>query len=143
MFVAVLAAAAVACGSAAAVIPSSWAQLRATLAPASGANAAGRFSGLLVNGGVPSRWQLTWRLSLPPLRGPMTASLRLSAARGSAPATRTLCRQCARGAKGTMTLTADQALRVTGDDAVIVVRTPSAALRGPVKAFVHVPVPVH
>ena len=42
-----------------------------------------------------------------------------------------------------MILTQSQALRVTHDEAVIVVKTPSATLRGPVKAFVHVPVPVN
>jgi hypothetical protein len=143
MFAAVLAVAAIACGSAAAILPTRWVQVRANLAPVSGASAGGQFSGLLVKGGVPSRWQLTWKLSLPSLRGPMSASLRVGAAQNLAPATRMLCKQCARGAKGATTLTANQALRVTRDDAVIVVQTPSATLRGPVKAFVHVPVPVN
>lgn len=137
-----LAVAAIACGSAAAVLPSSWVQVRAHLAPVAGTNADGRFSGLLLRGGAASRWQLAWKLSLPSLGGPMTASLRVGSAQGAAPSTRTLCRQCARGAKGAMTLTANQALRITRDDAVVVVRTPTAMLRGPVKAFVHVPVPV-
>jgi hypothetical protein len=123
-------------------LPPSWVQVRARLAPVAGANAAGKFSGLLVRGGAPTRWQLTWTLSLPSLGGPTTASLRVGAAQGSAPATRTLCKQCARGAKGTMTLTMNQALRITRDNAVVVVQTPSATLRGPVKAVFHVPVPV-
>jgi hypothetical protein len=143
MFVAVLAVAAIACGSAAAILPSSWVQVHARLAPAGGTNAAGTFSGLLLRGGAASRWQLTWKLSLPALGGPMTASLRVPAAQGAASATRMLCSRCARGAKGAMTLTGSQALRVTRDDAVVVVQTPSATLRGPVKAFVHVPVPVN
>jgi hypothetical protein len=41
-----------------------------------------------------------------------------------------------------MTLTATEAVRIANDDAVVVVRTPSAMLRGPLKAFVHVPVPM-
>jgi hypothetical protein len=142
VFVVALAVAAIACGSAAAILPTSWVQVRAHLAPVSGANAAGKFSGLLVRGDVPSRWQLTWTLSLPSLGGPMTASLRVGAAQGSAASTRMLCKQCARGARGTLTLTMNQALRVTRDNAVVVVQTPSATLRGPVKAVVHVPVPV-
>jgi opacity protein-like surface antigen len=142
MFLAVLAAAAIACGSAAAVMPSTWVTVRAHLAPVSGTSGTGRFNGLLLRGGAASRWQLTWELSLPALRGPMTASLQVGAAKGAAPATQMLCKQCARGAKGAMTLTGSEALRVTRDDVVVVVQTPSATLRGPLKAFVHVPVPL-
>lgn len=136
MFLAALAVAAVACGSAAAIIPSTSVQVRASLAPVSRANAPGKFGGLLVNGGVPGRWELTWKLSLPSLRGSKTASLEVGAAR-------VLCRQCTRGARGALKLTVSQALRVTHDDAVIVVETPHATLRGPVEASVHVPVPFH
>lgn len=142
MFAAVLAAAAIVCGSAAAILPSSWVQVRAHLAPVSGTTATGRFSGLLVKGGPVSGWRLTWNLSLPSLGGSMTASLQVGAAKGAAPVTRMLCKQCARGAKGALTLTGAQALRVTRDNAVVVVQTQSATLRGPVKAFLHVPVPV-
>src|SRR5712691_10838272 len=103
-FLVALAVAAAASGSAAAAMPAFWLNLHARLAPVAGTTAAGRFDGALVRTGdgrtpetqsaVPragSRWRLSWKLTLPALRGPMTASLRVSAAPGAAPMARMLC----------------------------------------------------
>lgn len=138
---------AIGCGSAAAAaIPVFWMDLHARLAPVAGTAGAGGFTGtLLVSLGTdrpePSanlppttRYsQLNWRLSLPPLRGPVSASLRLPAANGAAPVARTLCARCSRGASGKVRLTVAEGLRITRPGAVAVVRTPSAMLRGPIK----------
>jgi hypothetical protein len=139
--------AAVACGSAAAAMPSFALHVHARLAPTAGTSAAGSFDGVLASdsiGKVPfaqaafprqTAWRLGWRLSLPPLRGPITASLRIAAVKGAAPVARVLCTPCALEAKGTMTLTASQGLRVAGSHAVVVVHAPAATLRGPVKVL--------
>lgn len=150
--VAGLAAAAVVAGSAAAARPMFLLNVHARLAPVAGTKAAGSFDGELVlssgsktsgtaslpRAAVP--WRLSWRLSLPALKGAMTASLHLRAANGAAPATRTLCTHCGTAVSGTMTLTGTQALRITQADSFVVVSTRSATLRGPIKVFVRVPV---
>jgi hypothetical protein len=145
-----LAAAAVVCGSAAAAVPTFVLRVHARLGPVAGTTAAGRFSGVLARNGpvvprrataVPrlgSRWSLTWKLSVPSLGGSPTASLRIRAWKGAAPVTRVLCTQCGTTANGTMTLTTSQALRIAGSKAVVVVRTGSATLRGPLKVSMHV-----
>jgi hypothetical protein len=141
--------AAVVCGSAAAaVIPVYWLSLHARLAPAAGNSAAGQFSGTLLvsvggtNPAEPSdplppvkRSVLTWKLSLPPLRGrgPISASLRLRATTSAAPLVRVLCERCSTTAHGRIMLTKSQGLRVATSDAVVVVTAASATLRGPVK----------
>jgi hypothetical protein len=145
-------AAAVVCGSAAAAAPTYAIRVHARLAPVTGTTAAGRFSGLLAKSALPPQgtatvvprvgqgWRLSWKLSLPSLRGPVTASLRISGKNGAPPVARVLCRGCSTTANGRMPLTASQALRVAGSDAVIVVRARSATLRGRVKASTHIPV---
>ena len=138
--------AAIACGSAAAaVIPVYWANLHARLAPVAGTTHAGRFAGtLLVRFGEtdpaepsdpapPGHSQLTWKLSLPALHGAMSALLRIRATKDAAAVSRTLCASCSTTANGTLNLTVDQGMRIASSGAVIVVRTASATLRGPVK----------
>src|SRR4051794_1004350 len=139
--------AAVVCGSAAAaVIPVYWLSLHARLAPAAGNSAAGQFSGTLLvsvggtNPAEPSdplppvnRSVLTWKLSLPPLQGPISASLRLRATTSAAPLVRVLCERCSTTAHGRIMLTKSQGLRVATSDAVVVVAAASATLRRPVK----------
>ena len=152
-----LAVAAIASGMAAAATPTFWLNVHARLAPVAGTKAsAGRFSGVLVKNGrvhitpagtgkvriAPrSRWQLTWTLSLPPLDGTMTALLRIGSARSPVRIRRGLCAGCATEARGTMTLSARQVARITKADAVVVVRTRSATLRGPVKVSTRIPAP--
>lgn len=146
--------AAIAVGSAAAATPGFWLRLHARLAPVAGTTAVGRFDGTLVmsvgqrmteaSSALPqagSNWRLTWRLSLPPLAGPVDVSLRVGALKGASPVARLLCTRCSRDANGAITLTASQALRVSASHAVVVVRTSSASLRGPVKVFLRIPVP--
>jgi hypothetical protein len=133
--------AAIAAGSAAATGPAYWIDLHARLAPVVGTNAAGKFGGVLRSTGghtttVVGNWQLAWSLSLPQLDGPITATLRISSARS-----RVLCTGCSTKASGTTTLTAHQVTRISKSHAVVVVRTHSARLRGPVKAFLHIPTP--
>jgi hypothetical protein len=149
--VAGLAVVALTAGGAAAATPAFSLRLHARLAPVAGTTAAGRFDGgLVMTGGalpyakavvprVGNHWRLTWRLNLPALNGPISASLQLRTANGAASSARMLCTQCTRSANGTLTLTGSQALRILRADAVVVVRTQSSTLRGTVKV-VHVPV---
>jgi hypothetical protein len=144
--------AAITAGGMAAATSTFWWNLRARLAPVAGTKDAGQFQGVLVRSGggvtldagtrVPagSQWGLSWRLTLPPLDGPMTVSLRIGSERSSTSVTRVLCTRCSTSAAGTMTLTARQARRLSKGDAVVVVRTRSARLRGPVKVVLHNPV---
>jgi hypothetical protein len=139
--------AAVACGGvAAAVFPGFWLDLRARLAPVVGTTASGKFTGTLlmsVGGTNPvepsdpippvNRAVLTWKLRLPALQGSMSASLRLRATNSAAPVAVMLCSHCSTTASGRITLTKSQALRVAKADAVVVVTTASATLRGRVK----------
>jgi hypothetical protein len=147
-FVVALLVAAVACGSAAAAaIPVLMVSLHARLAPVAGTTATGQFNGSLSvtigsdqlepsdNLPNPGRSQLFWKLSLPPLRGPISASLRLHATTSgsAAPAARVLCSRCSTTANGTLSLTVAQGLRIARSGAMVIVRTPSATLRGAVK----------
>lgn len=146
--VAALAAAAIAAGGAAAAT-STWIGVHARLSPVAGTREAGRFSGALVEVGptrgirpggtvaIPSksRWRLTWSLALPKLHAPMTATLRL----GSGRSPRVLCTGCSAKSRGIVALTARQTRSITSADAVVVVRTRSATLRGPVKVELQVP----
>jgi hypothetical protein len=153
LLVAGLAVAAVAAGSAAAAMPSYFLQVHARLAPVAGTTASGRFNGVLVLSGGEARpqarstapragshWRLSWRLSLPAFGGPATATLRIHAKKGAASVERVLCTRCAEKAKGTIALKGSQAIRIANGGAVVVVRTPSAGLRGAVKGVVHLPV---
>jgi hypothetical protein len=146
-----LVAAAIATATAAAAMPVFLLHVRAQLAPVGGTSARGQFSGVLFNAGVEPRlqpnstlppplirWRLTWKLSLPSLRRPATATLRFGT--GSA-AARVLCKQCARHAEGGVMLTAAQERGMTGSHAVVVVRTRSARLRGAIKVVLQLPVP--
>ena len=151
-FVVGLVVAAITAGGTAAATSTFWWNLRARLAPVAGTKEAGQFQGVLVkaSGGITpyagtsvppgSQWGLTRRLTLPALEGPITASLRIGSARSSTSVTRVLCTRCSTSAAGTMTLTARQARRLSKGDAVVVVRTRSARLRGPVKVGLHNPV---
>ena len=138
--------AAITAGGTAAAASTVPVELRARLAPVAGTKAAGKFDGALVKvrrvgitpGGrtsVPAggRWRLNWRLTLPKLDGPMTASLKIGSARSSASVTRVLCSRCSSKGVGTITLTDGQAKRISKGDALVVVRTRSARLRGRVK----------
>jgi hypothetical protein len=78
-------------------------------------------------------WRLSWKVSLPPLGRPASVTLRISARSGAAAAVRVLSARCTGSAKGTMKLTGSQAARVARGDAVVLVRTPSATLRGTVR----------
>jgi hypothetical protein len=124
-------------------------EVHARLSPVAGTKKAGKFTGVLAQVGshritpggtaaVPQlgRWRLTWSLSLPGLDGSMTATLRLGAGRGS----HVLCTQCSKRTSGTIVLTARQGNGVNKGDAVVVVRTRSAKLRGPVKVSTLPPV---
>ena len=151
LLVAGLAVAAVAAATAAVAMSAFLVQVHARLAPVSGTKASGRFSGILARSGdrpqgqsaAPrsgTRWRLAWRVNLPSLSGPVTASLRVRADHGAAPVTRMLCRRCTRGASGAMTLTGSQAMRVANAHAFVVVRASSATLRGTVRSQAQVPV---
>jgi hypothetical protein len=141
-----LAAAAVAAGSAAASVPVLTVSVHARLAPVTGAKAAGRFSGLLVKHGEPpaaepsptpragSGWRLSWKVSLPTLSGQTSVSLQVPARNGAPRFVHVLCTGCTSTAKGTLALTNSQAIRVAQSHASVMVRTPSAMLRGTVKA---------
>jgi hypothetical protein len=128
-------------------------QVHARLTPVSGTTASGRFSAVLarsIGGNTPqahsalprsgSHWRLAWKVSLPALSGRMTASLRVRAYRGAAPATRMLCRRCTTSASGALTVTASQVMRIANGHAFVVVRTRSATLRGTVKSMAEIPV---
>jgi hypothetical protein len=144
--------AAITAGGTAAATSTFWWNLRARLAPAAGTKEAGQFQGALVKlgGGVTpdaitsaaagSRWGLTWKLTLPALDGPVRATLRIGSEPGSTSVTRVLCTRCSTTASGTMTLTARQARRLSKADAVVVVRSRSARLRGSVKVGLQNPV---
>lgn len=120
--------------------------VQAHLAPVTGTKATGQFNGVLVRntgGGKAARpggssWQLSWRLSLPALKGPMATSLRIGRADGAAQMMRLLCAQCSTSANGTTTLTSSQVSRMGDAHGVVVVRTRSATLRGTIKMLVHV-----
>lgn len=142
--------AAITAGGTAAATSTIPVELRARLAPVAGTKATGTLDGVLVKarrvgitpGGktsVPAggRWRLNWRFVLPKLDGPMTASLKIDSARSSAGVTRVLCSRCSSNAVGTITLTDGQAKRITRGNAVVVVRTRSARLRGRVKVVRH------
>lgn len=141
-----LVAAAVAAGSAAASMPVLTVSVHARLAPISGANAAGRFSGLLVKHGQPvgaepspsprvgNRWRLSWKVSLPALSGKTTVLLQVPARDGAARFVHVLCTGCTSTTNGTLALTNSQAIRIAQSHASVVARTPSAMLRGAVKA---------
>jgi hypothetical protein len=150
-----LAAAAVAAGSAAAAMPVLTVSVHARLAPVAGANEAGRFSGLLVKPAQPlaaepspnprfgNRWRLSWKVSLPTLSGQTTVSLQVPARNGAPRFVHVLCTDCTSVTKGTLTLTNSQAIRVAQSHASVVARTPSAMLRGTVKAQTITPKPQH
>jgi hypothetical protein len=123
--------------------------VHARLSPVAGTKKVGTFSGVLTElgahritpGGTPVKplpggWRLAWSLSLPGLDGSMTATLRF----GSARTTRVLCTRCSKRAGGSIVLTARQGTSVSKGDAVVVVRTRSAKLRGPVKLSSPLPV---
>lgn len=141
-----LAVAAIACGSAAAAMPTFSFRLHARLAPVAGTTAAGGdFAGALttnlggtrLTGAVPRarhHWQLTWRLRLPALRGPAVTSLRIRPTKHAAAVTRMLCTSCNSTAAGTLAMKGSQAIRIARGDAVVVVQMPSARLRGTVGA---------
>ena len=116
--------------------------VHARLSPVVGTKKAGTFSGVLTElgahritpGGTPVKpqlggWRLAWSLSLPGLDGSMTATLRFGSARTS----RVLCTRCSKRAAGSIVLTARQGTSLRKANAVVVVRTRSAKLRGPVK----------
>lgn len=149
-----LVAAAIACGSAAAVLPVYWLNVQAHLAPVAGTKEAGQFNGVLLmsNGPPPqpaqsgaqpvgSFWRLTWKLRLPALSGRRSAMLRFPAEKGVPAAARVLCTQCSTRAKGTIALTGSEAERVVKADAAVVVWTNSARLRGTVEVTTHGPAP--
>jgi hypothetical protein len=123
--------------------------VHARLSPVAGTKKAGKFSGVLTEmsphgitpGGsvTPPQlgpWRLTWSLTLPKLDGSMTATLRIGSARSS----RVLCAQCSKKAGGAIVLTARQGRSLSQGDAVVVVRTRSARLRGSVKVSALSPV---
>ena len=148
-----LAAAAIVTGSAAAAMPVLTVSVHARLAPVAGAKAAGRFSGLLVKPGQPmgaepsptprvgNRWRLSWKVSLPTLSGETTVSLQVPAGNGAPRFVHVLCTGCTSATKGTLALTNSQAIRIAQSHASVVVRTPSAMLRGTVKAQAIAPKP--
>ena len=139
--------AAIAAGSAAAVAPISVVPLQARLAPVAGTTSApGRFSGVLARSAVPvqgtqgapaprnpTRWRLSWKASLPQLGNPAAMTLQVAARGGAATVAKVLCSSCSASAKGAMTLTNNQATSILNGDAVVMVRAPSATLRGVVR----------
>lgn len=137
--------AAIAAGSAPATASTDAFEVHARLAPIVGTSATGRFSGILVKrrirhitpggalmGPARSQWQLTWSLRLPKLDGRVTATLRIGSGGSSARETRVLCTGCTPQAR-TMALSAREAASIGKGDAVVVVETRSAKLRGSVK----------
>lgn len=140
-----LAVAAMAAGTAAAAVPMVF-PVHARLAPVAGAETAGQFDGVLArSGSMPGQaqrsalpingvsWRLGWNVSLPPLGRPASVTLRIGSARGAAAVVRVLSARCTGSAKGTIKLTGSQAARVARGEAVVMVRTPSATLRGTVR----------
>jgi hypothetical protein len=144
-----LAVAAIAAGSATAAT-SMWIDVHARLSPVAGTRAAGKFSGVLVELGpthgitpggtvaIPAktRWRLTWNLTLPTLHGPTTTKLRF----GSGRSPRVLYAGRSTKTRGIAVLSARQARSIAKADAVVVVRTRSATLRGPVKVEIQSPI---
>jgi len=138
-----LAAAAIGCGTAAAAVPTVAVHVHARLAPVAGTAVAGRFDGTItISGGaretaaVPrpgAHWQLGWTITLPAIGGPTTASLQIHAAGGAGPVVQAVQRRRTTRASGTLPLTGSEALRVAGSQAVVVVHTATATLRGAVK----------
>jgi hypothetical protein len=143
-------------GTTTAATPAFAMHVQARLAPVSGTAAAGRFDGLLAMSGgglkpaaraaaVPrpgQHWQLAWRITLPAISGPATASLQVKAASGAASVVRVLCAGCTTGATGILTLPWSQALRIAASDAEVVVHTASTTLRGEVRVDEARPQPV-
>jgi hypothetical protein len=134
-------------GTTTAAPPAFAMHVHARLAPVTGTTAAGRFDGMLAMSGggtkpasraaaVPrpgAHWVLAWRIALPVINSPATASLQIKADRGAASVARLLCAGCTAGANGILTLPWSQALRIAASDAEIVVHTASATLRGQVR----------
>lgn len=145
VFVAALVGAAVAAGGAAAALPVLVFSVQARLAPVAGASSAGHFSGTLSmntdEASVPTpilpsngdRWRLRWKATLPSLGSPAAVTLRVAAHDGAPAVVRVLSARCSNSARGTVTLTGGQAVRVARGDAVVTVRARSARLRGAVK----------
>lgn len=129
----VLAASAIAAGSAGAALPALHFAVHARLAPVAGTDGSGRFSGLLVKSG-PSAWRLTWQVRLSALDAPARVSLRLPAWNGAVSVVRVLCKACTSTAAGRLGLTGSQALRLAQSRGTVVVVAQSATLRGAVKA---------
>lgn len=142
-----LAAAAVVTGSAAGSLPVVKVSVHARLAPVTGTNAAGRFSGLLVKSGdtayprTGQKWSLSWKVRLTSVRGLAKASLRIPARNGAPLSLRVLCSGCEGTTSGRLMLTNSQAIRVAQSHATVVVLAPSTTLRGAVKAQAILPKP--
>ena len=139
-------AAAIAAGTAAGAVPLTAIPVQARLAPVAGTTASGQFSGTLARvladaqptqtSALPRkgiRWRLRWSVSLPQLPRPATVTLRISSAGSAAGMVRVLSERCVSSARGTLTLTGSQALRVARGDAVVTVRAGTAILRGTVR----------
>ena len=146
-----LAVAAVAAGSAAAAMPVVTVSVHARLAPVTGTNAAGRFSGMLVKNTnsvrpqgppTPLKWHLTWKVQLPALQTAATASLRIPSRNGAAAYVHVLCSGCRSTTSGTLALTNSQAQRLAQSHGTVMALASSAMLRGAVKAQVILPKPV-
>jgi len=134
--------AAIASGTAAAAVSTLGLRVHARLAPKGATTAAGRFSGTIVKSGdggaaprAPIHWQLTWSLRLPALHGSKSASLRIGAGLHAPAVARALCTGCTTTASGTLTLTPSQVFRIAQSHGTVVVRAPSATLRGAVKVL--------
>jgi hypothetical protein len=142
-------AAAVAAGGAAAAAPMPTLTVHARLVPVPGTRTAGSFTGLLVKSAASARprspssppWRLLWKLRLPELGSPGRASLRIPALDGQQRSARVLCRGCTSTASGRLALTDGQALRIAQSRATVVVRMPTALLRGVLKAQAKLPRP--
>jgi hypothetical protein len=145
-FLAGVAVAAVAAGSAAAAMPAPGVRLHARLAPVAGTTGDGRFDGVLARtgGGLRSsplprnglRWQLAWNLTLPAFHGPVHATLRINAGGGAARVLRPLCTDCGHASEGSVALTSSQVLRIARRGGTVTVRAGSARLRGTVRVLV-------
>ena len=115
-----------------------------TPAPAAAvpANATGQFTGVLIRsqagqtrlGGGPPVWRLVWRLTYSGLSSAATSAQIHTGAQGaSGPHIAGLCGPCATVAKGSMELTASQALTLLRGNAYVQVATannPSGEIRG-------------
>jgi hypothetical protein len=78
-------------------------------------------------------WRLSWSVDLPQLGRPASVTLQVKARSGAVAVVRVLAARCTGSAKGTMKLTGSQAALVVRGDAVVMVRAPSATLRGTVR----------